>query len=118
MVRVLGSGRFFYGFFRKAGRCSARIFSLFKLGRLLMDARVLLILGLEALFALWLLYRSGLLNTAPRLALSVLLVAAAFALRALCLDYQTLDYKDFLSHWVAFYREHGGFRSFAYPLGN
>ena len=83
-----------------------------------MDARVLLILALEALFALWLLYRADLLNTAPRLVFSVLLLLAAFTLRALCLDYQTLDYKDFLSHWVAFYRENGGFRSFSYPLGN
>ena len=83
-----------------------------------MDARVILLLGLEALFALWLLYRSDLLNTAPRLVFSILLLLAAFTLRALCLDYQTLDYKDFLSHWVAFYRENGGFRSFSYPLGN
>ena len=83
-----------------------------------MDARVLILLALEALFALWLLYRSKLLNTTPRLLVSLLLLAAAFVLRARCLDYQTLDYRDFLSRWVAFYRENGGFHSFSYPLGN
>ena len=45
-----------------------------------MDARVLLILALEALFALWLLYRADLLNTAPRLVFSILLLLAAFTL--------------------------------------
>ena len=83
-----------------------------------MDACVLLLLALEALFALWLLYRSKLLNTTPRLLVSLLLLAAAFVLRARCLDYQTLDYQNFLSRWVAFYRENGGFHSFSYPLGN
>ncbi len=83
-----------------------------------MDARVLLFLALEALFALWLLYRSGLLNSAPRVILSVFLLLGAFTIRALCLDYQTLDYQNFLSRWVAFYRENGGFRAFSYPLGN
>ena len=83
-----------------------------------MDARVLLLLGLEALFALWLLYRAKLLNTAPRLVFSLLLIAAAFVLRALCMDYQTLDYQNFLSHWVAFYRDNGGFHAFSAPLGN
>ena len=83
-----------------------------------MDARVLILLCLEALFALQLLWRAGLLNSAPRLGVSLLLLIAAFVLRALCLDYQTLDYQNFLCHWVAFYREHGGFRAFWYPLGN
>ncbi|MCR5575778.1 MAG: glycosyltransferase 87 family protein [Oscillospiraceae bacterium] len=83
-----------------------------------MDARVLILLCLEALFALWLLWRAQVLNSTPRLVVSLVLIAAAFVVRGLCLDYQTLDYQNFLSHWVAFYRTHGGFRSFSYPLGN
>ena len=83
-----------------------------------MDARVLILLCLEALFALWLLWRAGLLNSGPRFAVSLVLLAAAFVLRALCLDYQTLDYQNFLSHWVDFYRLRGGWRAFYYPLGN
>lgn len=76
------------------------------------------VLLLELLLALWLLFRAGLLSSRPRLFLSLALLAGAFLLRAVCLDYVTLDYRDFLSRWVAFYRDNGGFRSFAYPLGN
>lgn len=83
-----------------------------------MDFRVLLLLTLEALFGLWLLYRSGLLDSRPRLLAALALTALAFVLRGICLSYQTLDYKDFLSKWVDFYRNNGGFASFAYPLGN
>ena len=83
-----------------------------------MDFRVLFLLTLEALFGLWLLYRSGLLDSRPRLLAALALTALAFALRGICLSYQTLDYKDFLSKWVDFYRNNGGFASFAYPLGN
>ncbi|MBQ3391562.1 MAG: DUF2029 domain-containing protein [Clostridia bacterium] len=83
-----------------------------------MDFRVTVLLCLEAALALWLLVRSGLADTRRRWFLSVALTALAFALRWLCLSYETLDYQNFLSRWVAFYRENGGFASFAYPLGN
>ena len=83
-----------------------------------MDARVIIILLLEALLAFWLLLRAGLLRTRRALVISAVLIAGAFLLRALCLDYETLDYQNFLSHWVAYYREHGGFRAIAHPLGN
>ena len=83
-----------------------------------MDYRAIVILCLEALFALWLLYRSGVLKSRRSVAVSVLLLAAAFVIRALCLDYVTPDYQDFLSKWVDFYRRGGGFRVFYYPLGN
>ena len=83
-----------------------------------MDVRAILFLILEALFLLWLLWRSGLLDSRGRLFSALALTALAFVLRGLCLDYQTLDYRDFLSKWVAFYRDNGGFASFAYPLGN
>lgn len=83
-----------------------------------MDLAVYPLLALEAGLALWLLWRSALLGDRRALTVSILLTAAAFALRALCLPYETLDYQNFLSHWVAFYRENLGFRSIAYPLGN
>ena len=83
-----------------------------------MDPAVCLLLALEALFGLWLLWRAELLDSPYRVALSLALMAAAFLLRAGCLSYETLDYRDFLSHWVAFYRENLGFRSLSYPLGN
>ena len=83
-----------------------------------MDLITCLLLALEAGFALWLLWRAGLLKTRKAVFLSALLTAAAFLLRAACLPYETLDYKDFLHHWVSFYRENLGFRSLSYPLGN
>lgn len=83
-----------------------------------MDLVTCLLLALEAGFAFWLLWRAGLLASRRAFVLSALLTAAAFLLRAACLPYETLDYKDFLSHWVAFYRENLGFRSISYPLGN
>ena len=83
-----------------------------------MDWKALVLLALEAVLAFWLLWRAGLLDTRSRLWLGIALLGAAFLLRALCLNYETLDYKDFLSRWVSFYRDNLGFRSIAYPLGN
>ena len=83
-----------------------------------MDFRVILILIAEALFAFCLLLHAGVLKSRRAVFVSVLLVAAAFTVRRLCLDYVTLDYKDFLSKWVDFYRQNGGFKALHYPLGN
>ena len=83
-----------------------------------MDWIAYLLLTLEGLFALWLLRRAGLLDTRPALLAAAGLTLAAFLLRALALPCETLDYRDFLSKWVAFYRDNLGFRSLAYPLGN
>ena len=38
---------------------------------------------------------------------AVLLLAAAFVLRGLCLNYETSDYTQFLTVWVNFFRTHG-----------
>ena len=51
-------------------------------------------------------------------AFSILLLAGAFVLRGAALDYQTLDYQNFLTRWVDFFRDNGGFRALAYPVGN
>ena len=83
-----------------------------------MDFRVILILIAETLFAFFLLMHAGVLKSRRAVLVSVLLVAAAFTVRGLCLDYMTLDYKDFLSKWVDFYRQNGGFKALHYPLGN
>ena len=83
-----------------------------------MDIRVILILSIEALFALFLLYRSGVLKTRGLWLVCALLTALAFLLRALALDYETLDYQNFLAGWVDFYRTHGGFRALRHSLGN
>ena len=50
--------------------------------------------------------------------LSVLLVAAAFVIRAFVFDYETLDYQNFLARWAAFFRENGGFLALRHQVGN
>lgn len=83
-----------------------------------MDFKVVLILIAEALFAFLLLLHAGVLKSRWAVLASVLLLAAAFTVRGLYLYYVTSDYNLFLSHWVDFYRQNGGFKALHYPLGN
>ena len=83
-----------------------------------MDVRVTLLILLEALFALYLLWRSGCVKTAAQWSVAAALLLAAFGPRLLALKYETLDYQNFLSQWVEFYRQNGGFRALGKPVGN
>ena len=83
-----------------------------------MDWRAVLILCLEALLALWFVYTEGLMKTSVSAVICVFLTALAFTLRGLCLSYKTLDYIDFLSKWVDFFRINGGFSALKYSVGN
>lgn len=83
-----------------------------------MDLRVIIILAAEALLAVWLLYREKLLGDPVRAAAAIALVAAAFVLRGLVFSYETLDYQDFLTKWVAYYRDNGGFLALRESVGN
>lgn len=78
-------------------------------------AALLILLGLMALALgiFWREYRS-----VPLLLYMILPVAAAFFLRAMCLDYASLDYQDFLSQWAGVFRENGGFRAIAMDVGD
>ena len=83
-----------------------------------MDAIVIVFLAAEGLLALWLLFRAGVLKSYPLWATAVILLTGAFVLRGLCLNYETLDYQNFLSPWVSFFRSQGGFRALSSPVGN
>ena len=83
-----------------------------------MDTTVICIIFIEAFFALWLLKNEYLMDSVHRVVATYGLLIAAFALRSICLDYQTLDYQDFLSRWVEYYRINGGVKAFSAPLGN
>ena len=83
-----------------------------------MDYRVIILLILEGLFALFLLRRAGVLRTGKAVLLCTLLIAGAFLIRAHFFYYKTWDYKDFLSKWVDFYRTNGGFHGLQYSVGN
>ena len=73
-----------------------------------MDIRICLLLAAEAGLALVLLWSAGVLRKPAHVLCAVLLLAAAFVLRGLCLNYETSDYTQFLTVWVNFFRTHGG----------
>ena len=83
-----------------------------------MSFSVIFILWLEILFAAVLLRRADVLKTRTAWVVAVTLLLVAFAARLLALRYETLDYKDFLSDWVQYYRSNGGLRALGRPVGN
>jgi len=78
-------------------------------------AVLVIMLGLMALALglFWLERRS-----IPELLLMALPVGAAFLLRAVCLDYASLDYQDFLSQWAGVFRANGGFGAMPMDVGD
>lgn len=83
-----------------------------------MDTFVISLIFIEAFLALWLLKNSGVMNSVNRVVATYGLLVLAFYLRTTVLDYQTLDYQNFLSQWVEYYRVNGGVKAFSAPLGN
>ena len=83
-----------------------------------MDIRVILILAAEAAFALALLYVSGVIKKPSQAVAAALLTACAFVLRGAALGYASGDYNDFLSKWVAYFAQNGGFRALKGSIGN
>ena len=79
---------------------------------------VVLILILEAVFALALLFCSGTLKSIRAWLIAAALTAAAFALRGALLNYETPDYQDFLTVWVDWFRASGGLNALSEPVGN
>lgn len=83
-----------------------------------MDIRVVIMLALTGALALALLYKEGLLKAPAPIAAAAALTVLAVVLRALVFDYETLDYQNFLTHWVDYFRQHGGWRALRDPVGN
>ena len=83
-----------------------------------MSFAVCCLLALPAALALWLLRRSGCLESRTARIVSVLLVLLTFAARAYVFDYETLDYQNFLTKWVDFFRANGHFRALSRSVGN
>ena len=77
-----------------------------------------LVMGGFFALCLLLLYREGLLHGSVRWMLVSLSLLTAFALRYLALPYETLDYQNFLTRWVDYFRVHGGFRALRDSVGN
>ena len=83
-----------------------------------MDIRVILMLAAVGAFTLILLYKEGLLKKPAPIVAAVVLTALALVLRALVFGYETLDYQNFLTRWVDFFRQRGGWRALSEPVGN
>ncbi len=79
---------------------------------------VISVLVLEGLLGLFLLRRSGVLKSRISWIVSALLLALALGLRAAVFDYATLDYINFLSRWVDYFRQYGGFQALKDSIGN
>lgn len=69
-------------------------------------------------FAAAVLYFERTLETKRAAVTAVVLIFAAMALRGCFMNYETLDYQDFLSRWVQFFRDNGGFSALKYSVGN
>ena len=83
-----------------------------------MDYAVYLLLLLELLGALLLLKTTIGLKSPAAWVVSVLLLLLAFGARAYVFPYETLDYQDFLTKWVAYFRLNGHFAALKNSVGN
>lgn len=83
-----------------------------------MDAVTITILLVIAAGALVLLYLTGVLRRPEHVVICAALIAGAFVIRGLCMSHVTLDYEDFLSQWVDYYRQNGGFAALGDKIGN
>ena len=83
-----------------------------------MNTSVIIIAALYCAFALWLLHRANVARSPLSLGLCAVLLILFMGLRLAVFDYETLDYQNFLSQWVDFYRNNGGFAALGTPVGN
>lgn len=60
----------------------------------------------------------GLLKRKGLLILSIVLIAGAMVPRGLCMEHETLDYQNFLTKWVQFFRDNGGVKALSQSVGN
>ena len=81
-----------------------------------MNHQAAILLYIELLFTLLLLWREGLLFSRRAQWLSLITVAGAFLVRALCMDYQTLDYQDWISVWVQAFRDEGAWTGLSHSI--
>ena len=79
---------------------------------------VIIPMSILAVISVLLLYREKLLDNNKRLVFAVVGIVLAFVLRTICINHVTLDYIDFLSHWVQYFRDYGGVSALSDSIGN
>jgi len=75
-----------------------------------MPVLIFLLFLAELLFALWILRHEGLLRTRRHCIISVAVLVALFFLRLISLEHETLDYIDWISRWVGYFRDGGAWK--------
>lgn len=83
-----------------------------------MNIKVVIILVVLSTLSLNLFLHTVKEKKLPFLICAGLLTILSFYLRFLVLDYVTPDYRDFLAHWVDYFRTNGGFSALKYQIGN
>ena len=83
-----------------------------------MSTAVTVMICVIAVCAFLLLWVEGVLKSTRSMMIALFCLGAAFCLRILCLNHETLDYQNFLSHWVAYFRSYGGFAALGGSVGN
>lgn len=78
----------------------------------------ILVMTLFFALSLLLLRQEGLLKTGRARVYAVVALLLAFELRWYMLDYETLDYQNFLHPWVDYFRTNGGVRALKHSVGN
>ena len=73
-----------------------------------MDYRVWIICFFIFVATICLLAASGLMYRPKNIVLCTTLTVLALGLRVWCLPHVTLDYENFLSTWIQFFRDNGG----------
>lgn len=68
--------------------------------------------------ALWLLWREGLFENKKKIIAPAAILLLIIAIRMRMFSHETYDYLDFLSPWVQYFRDNGGFKALGQSVGN
>jgi len=64
------------------------------------------------------LWREGVINNSRRITAAFIVITVSFMIRIFSMDHETTDYLHFLSNWVEYFRQSGGFAGLAGEVGN
>ena len=75
-------------------------------------------LALISIFAYLILHFEAVVRPGRTAVSAALLIALAFTLRGICMNHETLDYLNFLTKWVSYFADNGGFSALNKNIGN
>lgn len=92
--------------------------AIFLMATVLESAVLVLFFALFTAGAFFALRSVGLCRTVEGAVSVLFILCLLLALRMSFFNYETLDYKNFLSHWMDYYRTNNGFSALAHDVGN